>query len=129
MPILRGDEEVHPRKTFYYYYRKNSLEAVTDGYFKLVFPHPGRTYVGFQPGQDGSPGVVDEQSPVAGGLYDLRRDPGERYDVSESYPEVVAALQRVAADARQDLGDDLTGEPGANRREPGRLEEKEGVAN
>jgi arylsulfatase len=42
--------------------------------------------------------------------------------VRESYPEIVAALEKVAADARRDLGDDLTGNPGENRREPGRWE-------
>ena len=123
LPLLQGDDSAEPRKTFYYYYRQNSLEAVTNGDFKLVFPHPGRTYTGFQPGRDGSPGVVDENFQVQGGLYDLRRDPGEDYDVSESYSDVVAALEKIASDARADLGDDLTGSPGANRRKPGRVAE------
>lgn len=122
LPVLQGDENATARKTFYYYYRRNSLEAVTDGTWKLVFPHPGRTYVGFQPGRDGSPGVVDEDFLVAGALYDLRRDPGEHYDVSESYPEIVAALEKVASTARRDLGDDLTGASGENRREPGKVQ-------
>ena len=121
LPLLQGDDDPEPRKTFFYYYRQNSLEAITHGNFKLVFPHPGRTYTGFQPGRDGSPGVVNENSQVQGGLYDLRRDPGERYDVRGSYPEVVAALEKIASDARADLGDDLTGHPGANRRKPGRV--------
>ena len=56
-----------------------------------------------------------------GALYDLRRDPGERYDVKDSYPEIVRELEKIAADAREDLGDDLTGNPGKNRREPGRV--------
>lgn len=121
LPLLQGGDDAEPRKTFFYYYRQNSLEAITHGNFKLVFPHPGRTYTGFQPGRDGSPGVVNENSQVQGGLYDLRRDPGERYDVRGSYPEVVAALEKIASDARADLGDDLTGHPGANRRKPGRV--------
>ena len=121
LPLLQGDEHANPRETFYYYYRKNSLEAVTNGEWKLVFPHPGRTYVGFQPGRDGSPGVVNENFPIEGGLYDLRRDPGEHYDVRESNPEIVAALEKIASEARRDLGDDLTGAVGENRREPGRV--------
>lgn len=123
LPILQGDEEANPREAFYYYYRKNSLEAVTNGDWKLVFPHPGRTYEGFQPGKDGRPGVVDQNAAIEGGLYDLRRDPGERYNVYESYPEVVAALEQIATEAREDLGDDLTGVEGKNRREPGSVGE------
>lgn len=120
-PLMKGDFEANPRKTFYYYYRQNSLEAVRNGNWKLVFPHPGRTYEGFQPGNDGKPGQLDGNFPFEGGLYDLRRDPGERYDVSESYPEIVESLTKIAEEARDDLGDELTGNPGKNRREPGRV--------
>ncbi len=123
VPLLKGENVDSPRKTFYYYYRNNNLEAVQDGQWKLVFPHKGRTYEGFEPGSDGMPGQVNEQSDVSAGLYDLRRDPGERYDVQEYYPEIVSRLEKIAGDARQDLGDDLTGEPGKNRREPGRYAE------
>lgn len=121
LPLLKGDFGANPRTTFYYYYRQNSLEAVRSGNWKLVFPHPGRTYEGFQPGNDGKPGQVNGNFPFEGGLYDLRRDPGERYDVSESYPEIVESLTKIAEEARDDLGDELTGNPGKNRREPGRV--------
>ena len=121
VPILLGDSIAEPRTAFYYYYRKNNLEAVTDGHWKLVFPHPGRTYEGFQPGNDGMPGKVNENYRFEEGLFDLRRDPGERYNVMESYPEVVERLEEMASEARDDLGDDLTGVPGKNRREPGRV--------
>jgi len=123
LPLMLGDLSATPRSTFYYYYRRNSLEAVTDGHWKLIFPHPGRTYEGFQPGNDGKPGKVNENYQFERGLYDLRRDPGERYNVMESHPEIVERLEALASEARDDLGDDLTGNPGKNRREPGRIEE------
>ena len=71
--------------------------------------------------QRGSRSQVNENYLFEGGLYDLRRDPGERYNVMESYPEIVAGLVTMAREARDDLGDDLTGNPGKNRREPGRV--------
>lgn len=121
LPIIEGDLEAQPRETFLYYYRQNSLQAIRHGHWKLVFPHPGRTYEGYQPGMDGKPGKVNEQFQHEGALYDLRRDPGERYNLSESHPEIVEKLQQIANTARQDLGDDLKGMSGKNRREPGRL--------
>lgn len=122
LPLLMGDQNANPRETFLYYYRKNSLEAVRKGTWKLVFAHPGRTYVGFKPGFDGFPGPVNENFQFDEALYDLRRDPGERYNVEEYYPEVVAELKKIADEARIDLGDDIQQMPGQNRREPGRAE-------
>lgn len=119
--LIKGDFSQNPRESFLYYYRRNSLEAVRKGSWKLVFPHPGRTYEGFSPGNDGSPGVAYENHFFEGGLYDLRRDPGERYNMRGYYPEVEAELLEIAAAAREDLGDDLTKSPGKNRREPGRV--------
>jgi len=112
-----------PRKYFLYYYRQNDLDAIRNDRFKLVFPHAGRTYEGFLPGNDGQPGPVNERRTFELALYDMRRDPGERYDVKELYPEVVAGLMKIADEARKDLGDDLTGEKGIGRRAIGRLGE------
>lgn len=122
LPLLLGDENAIPRESFLYYYRKNSLEAVRKGDWKLVFAHPGRTYIGFKPGADGFPGATNENFAHEEGLYDLRRDPGERFDVKEFYPEVVAELKKLADEARQDLGDDIQKIEGKNRREPGRVQ-------
>lgn len=108
---LKGNLSVQPRETFYFYYRKNNLEGVRNGHWKLVFPHPGRTNEGFKPGQNGQAGGGNENFSHVGGLYDLRRDPGERYNVMFDYPEVIAELTKIAEEARKDLGDDLTGRP------------------
>ncbi|MFD1818643.1 arylsulfatase [Pseudarcicella hirudinis] len=122
--LLKGNESITPRKTFYYYYRKNSLEGVRRDHWKLVFNHPGRTYAGYLPGDDGWPGPNTEDFAFPKALYDLRRDPGERYDVKEKYPEIVAELEKLAEEARQDLGDDLQNKPGTNLRKSGMHTEK-----
>jgi len=124
LPLLKHEKGARPRTDFAYYYRKNSLEAVTDGDFKLVFPHPHRTYEGFLPGNDGKPGKVNEsQMFEETQLFDLRRDPGERYNVLELYPEVVAKLERLATGFREDMGDDLKDIEGKNLRPSGVLRE------
>jgi len=121
MPLLKGDPDANPRMEFLYYYRRNSLQAVRSSNWKLVFEHPGRTYEGFLPGDDGIPGSANENFLFPKALYDLRRDPAEAYNVLEKYPEIAMELEEIAERARIDLGDDIMGVEGKNRREPGRL--------
>ena len=123
LPLLKGDENASPRTTILYYYQQNSLEAVQKDYWKLVLPHSGRSYTGIMPGKDGWPGKYLQEVIISPELYDLRRDPGERYNVAAMYPEKVEELNEVASSAREDLGDDITGFPGPGRRKP-RSEER-----
>ena len=116
---MEGVEGANPRESFAYYYNRNDLEAVTDGEFKLVFPHKHVTYEAYAPGNDGMPGKVVTAEVRASELYDLRRDAGERYNVLHQYPERAAKLMRIADKMRQELGDDLTRVKGTENREPG----------
>ncbi|WP_044200282.1 sulfatase family protein [Dyadobacter tibetensis] len=120
--LLKGDQTQTPREEFLYYYRRNSLEAVRKGDWKLVFEHPGRSYEGQAPGKDGMPGHAPENHLFPKALYHLTRDPGERYDVLEQNPEVVKELEKIAEKARIDLGDDLQDRKGQNLRPIGRVE-------
>lgn len=122
--LLKGDESKTPRKEFLYYYRRNSLEAVRKDNWKLVFAHPGRTYEGSLPGKNGQPGPAPEDHEWPKALYNLARDPSERYDVLEQNPEIVAELEKIAEAAREDLGDDLQKKEGKNRRPIGKTGEK-----
>jgi arylsulfatase A-like enzyme len=116
LPLLLGDKTASPRHEFYYYYQKNNLEAVQRDYWKLILPHKGISYVGQAPGKDGWPGKTVNMEITKNELYDLRRDPGENYNVVEFYPEIAKELLQLADKARQDLGDDITKVPGTNRR-------------
>jgi arylsulfatase len=117
--LWNGNFHADPRKDFYYYYGRNNLEAIRVGKWKMVFPHNLESYEGTPPGRDGFPGKkIMRTAELA--LYDLDRDPGERYNVIDQYPEVVESIKKIAEKARQDLGDDLTHSVGKNRREPGR---------
>ena len=117
--MITGSTAASPRKTILYYYQRKSLEAVQEDYWKLILPHKGISYVGSAPGKDGWPGKNRNIEIKENELYDLRRDPGEQYNVVDQYPDVVARLMKVADDARKDLGDDIKNEPGAGRRAPG----------
>jgi arylsulfatase A-like enzyme len=122
--LLKGDDSKTPRETFLYYYRKNSLEAVRKHDWKLVFEHPGRAYEGSLPGRDGQPGPSPENHLYPKALYNLARDPGERYNVLEQNPGIVAELEKIADAAREDLGDDLQQKEGKNVRAAGRISGK-----
>jgi len=52
-------------------------------------------------------------------MYDLRRDPGERYNIFDQNPEEAAKLMKIADEKRKELGDDLTRMKGTERRDPG----------
>lgn len=117
--LMVGDKSASPRHDFYYYYEQNSLEAVQRDFWKLVLPHISRTYRNVKPGSDGWPGPTGTETIKEPELYDLRRDPGEWYNVAAFYPEKVKELEALADEARKDLGDNLINNPGMNRRKAG----------
>lgn len=117
LPLLLGKENEKPRDHLFYYYNVNSLEAVRKGSWKLVLPHDYRSVEGEVPGNNGD-GGSSHQAHTELALYDLRRDPGERYDVKKENPQVVAEIMKLVDEAREDLGDDLTGHKGTGRRVP-----------
>ena len=124
LALMEGEEGANPRESFVYYYNKNDLEAVTDGMFKLVFPHKYVTYGAYEPGNDGQPGKLTNLEIMKPELYDLRRDPGERYNVISQYPEEARKLMTIADQKRKELGDNLTRMKGTERREPGYVTDK-----
>lgn len=121
LPALK-DPTVAARKFLCFYYHKNSLEAITDGRYKLVFPHKYASYDGQVPGRDGKPGTLGSGEVKECELYDLRSDMGERTNVIKLHPDIVEKLNKEAEFWREELGDDLTDRPGKARRESGKAE-------
>lgn len=128
--LWKGEVTMSPRKYFYYYYSMNpggvlkSLEAIRDNRFKLVFPHKfmSNEAEGVVLGKDGFPGTP-RTAETGYALYDLRMDPGERYNVIDLYPEETEKLKAAADEMRNDLGDDLRGIAPTNSRPGGKLTE------
>ena len=120
-PLMCGTPDAgSPHEALYFYYRKNDLQALRSGDWKLIFPHKDRSLTGTV-GRDGMPGGYTY--PEAGlELYNLRDDVGETRDVAADHPDIVARLQALAEKARDDLGDRLTGRKGKNLRAAGRVE-------
>lgn len=115
--LIQG-KEVTPREYLWYYWNTNDLEAIRDQQYKLVLPHNYRVIS--KAGMDGYPGT-QKADHVGLSLYDLRRDPGERYNVIDQHPDVLLRLLKEAQRARNDLGDGLTGVKSKNSRPCGQL--------
>ena len=90
-----------PVRDTLYYYDNLGLAAVRKGDYKLVLP--GRP-----------PPDIDKTM-----LFNVREDPGETKDLAADHPQIIDQLEKVVAEARKDLGDARTGEPGQNRRPAG----------
>ena len=119
LPLLKGNFKNTIRDE-YYFYSGRTLNAVRQGNWKLVFPHTLNTNVDSETGKDGWPGRMDTVE-FGGGLYDMRRDPGERYDMSGVHPEIVRELLELAGNMRKELGDAKLGIAGKENRRPGSI--------
>ncbi|HUQ68027.1 MAG TPA: sulfatase [Planctomycetaceae bacterium] len=118
-PVLSGAPNAKTPHEAYWYYWGQELHAIRSGDWKLHFPHKYRAID--RPGKDGQPGPYREATTELA-LFNLASDIGEQTDVAAKHPEVVARLKTLADQARQELGDTLTGVQGTGARPAGRLE-------
>ena len=91
-----------PTKAFYYYAHMH-LQAVRSGKWKLHLPRPAKPpwappWAWHIKPED----VIKIPKPM---LFDLEADIGEKMDVADKNPEVVARLLKLANWARGDIGD------------------------
>ena len=120
LPLLKGKTTQTPRDVFYVYYDVNNLKLIRYKNWELVLPHASQAYTKGSPGKDGKPGPAPTVNvPMA--LYNLTHDPGTVYDVQNQYPEIVEQMMKLAEQAREDLGDDLTKRKGSNVRPAARV--------
>jgi arylsulfatase A-like enzyme len=115
-PLMFGQPGAKtPHEAFYYYWGAG-LEAVRSSNWKL---HLGHEYLmPAPPGGAGQPGRYSRPK-IGVELFNLDTDLSETNDVASKFPEVVARLQALAEQAREDLGDALTKRSGKNRRPAG----------
>jgi arylsulfatase A len=102
-PLMTGQKGATSPQEAFFYYRLDQLQAVRSGRWKLVLAHND----------------VTDKVDVPQALYDLKADISETTDVSAKYPSIVRRLTSLVERMREDLGDQITGAPGKNRRPPG----------
>ncbi|MBM3859699.1 MAG: sulfatase [Verrucomicrobia bacterium] len=116
-PVLAGERGAkNPHDCYWLYYANNQLQAVTDGRWKLFFPHSYRTLAGKPGGRDGIPAKYEQQKVATAELYDLKNDIGETANVAAKHPDIVKRLEALAEAARAELGDSLTKRTGTGVR-------------
>jgi len=125
-PLIAGEKDAkNPHEAYFFYYEQGALQAVTssDGRWKLQLPHTFRTLAGRPGGTNGIPAQYEQTKIAEPELYDLAGDVGESTNVASQHPDIVKRLLVFAEQAREDLGDSLTGRQGSGVREPGRVRE------
>lgn len=121
MDVLSGKTTQSPQEAYFFYYRANELFGVHYKDWKMYFPHRYRTMAGQPQGADGKPGTYAFIDLKEIELYHLPTDQGERTNVAQFHPEIVATITSLAQDMRLRLGDALTGQTGTETRPPGRV--------
>lgn len=129
MEVLTGNTTESPHEAYFFYYRVNELFGVRYGDWKLYFPHNYRTMAGQPQGKDGLPGAYAFINMTEIELYHLPTDVGERTNVAQFHPEVVAKIETLANDMRLRLGDALRGQTGSETRAPGFVTDRKITAN
>ena len=138
---LLGEPQSASGRAEFAYFSGTELHAVRRGKWKLHVPHEYLTVDGL-PGTNGKPANYAnmkpraiEESGIRGiasrhgyrveslplSLFDLATDPGERVNVAEAHPDIVAALMSRVEILRADLGDSLTQRRGQGVRPVGQV--------
>jgi arylsulfatase A-like enzyme len=103
-PLIHGEEGATTPHDSFFYYKRNAIEAVRSGHWKLH---------------------IRKNDEEIGELYNLETDIGETSNVFDQHPEIVRGLMARIDACRQDIGDDAAGIAGNNIRPAGRVENPE----
>jgi arylsulfatase A-like enzyme len=103
-PLIHGEEGATTPHDSFFYYKRNAIEAVRSGHWKLH---------------------IRKDDQEIGELYNLETDIGETSNVFDQHPEIVRDLMAKIDACRQDIGDDAAGIEGKNIRPAGRVENPE----
>lgn len=101
LPVLTGEQTGTPHKVLYYYNGTN-LQAVREGDWKLHLPRTSQDQPFWSKRPARGKGFVTLDGPR---LFNLRVDRGEKENVAQQHPEVLAKLHERAESIRAELGD------------------------
>jgi arylsulfatase A len=100
-PLMQGEEGTTTPHDAFFYYKRNAIEAVRSGHWKLH---------------------VRKDDKEIHALYNLDTDVGETTNLYDQHPDIVQNLKAKIDACRQDIGDDAADIKGQNIRPAGRVE-------
>ena len=100
-PLIFDEKDAKSEHDAFFYYKRDSIEAVRSGKFKLH---------------------VRKDDDEINELYDLESDIGETTNLYDQHPDIVADLRAKIDACRKDIGDAAAGIEGENIRPSGRVE-------
>jgi arylsulfatase A-like enzyme len=112
-PLMTAQPGARSPYEAFFHYSFDRLQAVRSGPWKLKL----ETRL---VDEDMSRPDIPEDLKSPETLYNLSTDIGEQKSVLKDHPDVVERLRALAQEAREDLGDALTGTKGRNIRPPGK---------
>ncbi len=101
LPILQGKQTTSPH-SYLYYYNGTNLQAIREGDWKLHLPRIPKDQPFWSKKPDPTKGFVTLKEHR---LFNLDKDVGEKQNVADRYPDVVARLEKQANTIRTELGD------------------------
>jgi arylsulfatase A len=110
--LLYGEPNAKSPHEAYYYYQQDQLQAVRSGPWKLFFPVESPKY---------HPHFNKSRKPQ-NLLFNVVEDVSCRTNVANEHPAIVAKLEKIAEQAREDLGD--VDHKGKGQRERGEISGK-----
>ena len=119
VPLLKGETEKSPHQNFFFYYNRNELHAIRHLDYKLYFPHKYRSLNGRMGRDDGLPINYDQNEINSHELYNLKEDPSETNEISNSNQKIVNKILKIGDSIRNILGDSLKDIKGSEVREIG----------
>lgn len=99
-PLIFGDTDATTPHAAFFYYKRNAIEAVRGGDWKLH---------------------IRKDDEEVQELYNLADDVGETVNVYDQHPDIVRDLTAKIEACRLDIGDDAAGVEGRNIRPAGRV--------
>ena len=119
VPLLKGETEKSPHQNFFFYYNRNELHAIRHLDYKLYFPHKYRSLNDRMGRDDGLPINYDQNEINSHELYNLKEDPSETNEISDSNQKIVNKILKIGDSIRNILGDSLKDIKGSEVREVG----------
>ena len=107
-PLMFEEEGATSQHEAFFYYKRDSIEAVRSGKYKLH---------------------IRKDDDEVNELYNLEADIGETTNIYDQHPNVVADLKAKIDTCRKDIGDAAAGIEGENIRPSGRVENPEPLTN